>query len=366
MKFFTNRFYWLFCLLLLTGSGNVLHAQKKRYVKGNTESQMVFRLYACLANEDPYCYLSLFPDLDTLSKIVMKNANPSSKDYGEMAVLQRQPGLMFFYDSLYNDRLKKSFETMLEQGKKQGIHWPNVVPVRYELLKAGKTRDTLLEKIAPERFTGYFMMQDGLSRKQYIFAVADMFQIQGEWYGGYLGDVFEAESKDEYEDLRAAAARERKRQKFAPITIPDTTQPVAKTEEEEEGEYDKAVQKLIVERKLYAGMFDNEIPVQLYIRSLKGSCPEVICKWEAIYKFGDQDDYVLLIVSKLPDEKWGFIEEPPAGAMDLTLINGVFTGTWESTDGQTGYEVKLTEIPASAKKIERLDGAILELKGFGK
>jgi hypothetical protein len=108
-------------------------------------------------------------------------------------------------------------------------------------------------------------------------------------------------------------------------------------------------------------MFDNEIPVQLYVRHLKGGCPAGICSWEAIYKFGDQDDFILLQVTRTEDGKWQMSEVPEAGIMDLELKDGVFTGTWVSADGKTGYDVKFTELPASAKKMKRLDEAFEDL-----
>jgi hypothetical protein len=125
----------------------------------------------------------------------------------------------------------------------------------------------------------------------------------------------------------------------------------------------KNVEKIVAERKYYNGFFDNEIAVQLYVRSMKGGCPSGICSWEAIYKFGDQDDYILLEVTRSPDGKWQMSEVPPNAVMDLELKNNVFTGTWIAGENQTGYDVKLPETPASAKKIQRLDAILKELKG---
>lgn len=156
------------------------------------------------------------------------------------------------------------------------------------------------------------------------------------------------------------------------IELPDSTEAAAIVGEEDA--YTKALnrfdnvsrtQKTIIQRKFYAGMFDNEIPVQLYVRYLKGNCPEVTCVWEAIYKFGDQDDYIKLTVSKSADGKWTFTEDPPQGVMELKLENGKYTGTWTSTDNQTGYDVKLSEIEATPKKTKQLD-EVFERQLFAK
>jgi hypothetical protein len=200
----------------------------------------------------------------------------------------------------------------------------------------------------------YIFFADVLTRRVFGVMAGDMLQMNGEWFGGRITEVYEGGTRDEWDDARYFARKAKRDGK-------DTTKKETFTEQPELVE--QSAQKVIVERKFYAGMFDNEIPVQLYVRSLKGSCPEGICAWEAIYKFGDQDDYIRLTVTRTEDGKWQMTENPPAGVMDLTLTKGVFSGSWTSTDDQTGYDVKLTELPASAKKIKRLDAAFLELKG---
>lgn len=354
MKCNTRTFYWLFLLLLVIPALPAT-AQKKK--KGNTEQQLIFRIISCLANEDANCYLDLFPDIDTLSLLAMKHSDPTSRDYKEMAALQNQPELKLRADSIYKSRVKQGFDNIIAQGKDEGIHWPAIVQVRYELVKALPRRDAIYEKMAPTRFTGYLFVLDPLTRKTFGFTVSEMLQMNETWYGGYLGAIYEAASKDEYEDAKLAAKHEKK-----PVT--EETKDTTINGKEEEITVNER-QKDIGERKLYTGMFDNEIPVQLYVRGLKGTCKEGICTWEAIYKFGDQDDYILLTVTKTEEGKWSFIESPPAGSMELTLKNGKYTGNWTSSDNNTGYEVKLTEAPASGKKIERLDAAFMDLRNGG-
>jgi hypothetical protein len=353
------RFHWLFLLPLFCLLGFTATAQKKgKKTKGSTEQGLVFRIEACLANEDPYCYIALFPDMDTFSKMVVAYTDTTSKEWQEMAALQQQPTRMLQADSTFRSRLKEMFETTIAQGKDAGIHWGSIVPLRYELVKAHTTRNAMYEKLAPDRFTGYFFVQDALTRKTFAFVVSEMLQIGEEWYGGYLGEVYEAANKDEYDLLQAQAKKDKKEGK----------EPVKKETAEAgiaEEAANNSMQKMIAERKYYTGKFDNEIAVQLYVRSLKGACPEGICAWEAIYKFGDQDDYVLLTVTKDEDGDWIFTEVPPAGSMDLKLKNGKYTGTWTAADNQTGYDVKLTEANASSKKIATLDNLFMNLKKNG-
>jgi hypothetical protein len=340
-------------LLLLMAAGS-LHAQKSaRRKRGNTEQGLVNRIHACLANKDAYCYIDLWPDLDTLTKLAMQYSDSSSADFREAMILQEEPVKMMHADSLFKAMLKASFDSVIAAGEEIGVHWESTIPVRYELVRMRETRNKLYEKLAPTRFVGYLFFVDALTRRSYGVMAGDMLQINGEWYGGRLRELYESSTRDEWEDARHEARKQKK-------AGADT----AKKEEistEQQQEINKSDPRIIADRKFYAGMFDNEIPVQLYVRHLKGGCPAGICSWEAIYKFGDQDDFILLQVTRSEDGKWQMAEVPEAGIMDLELKNGVFTGTWISADGQTGYDVKFTEVPASAKKIKRLDEAFEEL-----
>ena len=348
------------CLLLLTlfAGSQPMWAQKARKAgRGNTESGLVNRIQSCLANKDAYCYIDLWPDLDTLTKLVMQYSDTNSADFREAAMLQDQPVKMMHADSLFKAMLKASFDSIIKSGEEIGVHWESIIPVRYELVKMRETRNKLYEKLASTRFVGYIFFVDAINRRSYGFMAGDMIQMNGEWYGGRLRELYEAGTRDEWEDARHEA-RKRKKE---PVDSSKIKKEEISTEQQQE--INASAPEVIVERKFYSGMFDDEIAVQLYVRSLKGGCPAGICSWEAIYKFGDQDDFIRLLVTRTDDGKWQMVEEPPAGSMDLELKKGVFTGTWNAADGQTGYDVKLSELPATPKKLKRLDEIFAELKG---
>ena len=336
------------CLLLLPLS---LFAQKKKKAsrKGNTEEGMIYKLEGCLAAKDAYCYMDLFPDLDTLTKLAMKYSDSNSRDFRDAYALQESPAKMMRADSFMRASLKATFDSVIRAGEIIDISWENIIPVRYELAKARQTRAELYEKLAPYRFNGYIFFMDRISRRTYGMQVGNIMQIAGEWYGGYLTKPYEAATIDEYQDARALARKEKKPAK-------DTLK--TPTDEQDEN----SAQKTIVERKFYSGMFDKEIPVQLYVRGLKGGCPQGVCYWEGIYKFGDNDGFIRLLITRTEDGKWQMAEDPAGGTMDLTLSDKKYTGGWSTADGQTGYDVELTEIPATEKKIIRLDAIFDELK----
>lgn len=326
-------------VLLLQSIAGIAHGNNKN---SPTEQDMVNTIVSCLKTKDPYAYMKLFPQSDSIAFWTLQVTDPQSKMHQEMANQLEHPEIGMHADSLVDANAKHSFDSLIQVGEKLGIHWNAIIQVRYELIKMKQTRDTVLERIMPTRFLGFIFVRDMLTRKTYGVSVGDILQIKENWYGGQLKGLYEAATIDEY----FAAARKK------PKKIKDTVKTAATEEEEQQA---PKTQKIIVDRKLYAGMLDNEIPVQLYIHYLKGNCPEVTCLWEAFYKFGDQDDYIKLNVSKTPEGKWIFSEDPPQGNMELTLDKDKYTGTWLSSDNTTGYDVKLSEIPATPKKIQRMD-----------
>lgn len=354
MKFFLKT------LILVVLAGCVISvqdafAQSKKAKKGNTEQGLVNRLEACLANKDAYCYMDLWPDLDTLTKIAMMFADSSSQEFKEAMLLQEQPVRMMHADSLFKARLKANFDSVILAGDALGVHWDQIIPVRHELIKTRTTRNQLYEKMAPTRFVGYLFFVDLITRRNFGIMVGEIMQINGAWYGGRLHEIYEANNRDEWEDARLFAKKH-----------PDKSDSLKnkKTENatEQQQEVNKDAPRVIAQRKYYTGLFDNEIPVSLYVRGLKGGCPAGICSWEAIYKFGDQDDYIRLQVVRTDDGKWQMTEVPPAGTMDLELKQGVFTGNWNAADGQTGYDVSLKEQDTTPKKFARLDEIFADLE----
>jgi len=357
LKAFPKSCLLLLILLTMAGTQTVRAQKSKKASRGNTEQGLVNRIQACLTNKDAYCYIDLWPDLDTLTKLAMQFSDSSSADFRDAMMLQDQPVKMMHADSVFKAMLKATFDTIIKAGEELGVHWESIIPVRYELVKMRETRNKLYEKLASTRFVGYIFFVDVLTRRSYGVMAGDMMEMNGAWYGGRLREIYEASTRDEWDDARHEARKQKKE------NVDSVKKEKEEISTEQQQEINAQAPEVIVERKFYSGMFDDEIAVQLYVRSLKGGCPAGICSWEAIYKFGDQDDYIRLLVTRTEDGKWQMVEEPPAGTMDLELKKGVFTGTWNAADGQTGYDVKLSELPATPKKIKRLDEIFAELKG---
>lgn len=365
----------IICLLSFLLFANGLSA-KKRDDNGlpKTEAELLAKIVNCLQYGDTITYSGLFADFDTVWKQVLTYPDTSADIIAEMSHIRSHPEKVAQFDPYYNHSIVANFYAVVKKGKDAGIHWNNISLVRYELYKERLTRDLIgYEKVAPVRFRGFVFIRDELTRKKYCFTVSEIQQIQGYWYGGQVLNIFQAATTDEYlakeqdeEKIQRTMKETGKSEAEVAAMLhidtapkPDSADSDDKDDDDNENQT-KAnplhglMKKEVVDRKVFKGTFDNEIPIILYIRYLKGNCPSGICAWEAIYKFGDQDDYIKLDVTKT-DGKWLFTEDPPLGSMELTLKDKTYTGTWQSSDEQTGYDVRLTETLLTNKQMVHLD-----------
>jgi len=339
----------LLCVCLLV-QYNTANSQVK------SEAELVESLIISLQNKDSRSYIDLFPGFDMMSQLIMENADKGSETYRKMQYLQENYEARLHYDSTMKQALDRNFVDFIRQGTAAGIHWDRIIFLRYELDKIRTGRGLLDEKIAPLRFLGYVFVKDQLTRKTFAFTVFDIMQINDLWYGGELANVFQASTKDQFHEKLAA---EKKRLRNLELGIVDTTAEAKGHVTGDDEDTDKpSLLKEVVERKFYTGTFDNEIQVQLYVRYIRGGCPEVICSWDALFKFGDQDGYVKMDVSRNPDGSWLFSED--LGGMELMLKGDTYTGSYASSSDKTEYVVKFRETPIPPKKVMALD-EMLEL-----
>lgn len=336
---------WLLALFIpaLLSFGSV-HAQVL------SEGEVVEMLVRSLQTKDSRIYTDLFPQTDTIAEWVLQYAEKASESYERMKHLKENYDAKLEFDARIKDEAVKGFDDFVKKGTALGIHWDEIVFVRYELEKIRRGRDLITEKISPVRFLGYVFVKDMRNRRTYAFTVFDIMQVNDRWYGGELAQIFEASSKEEFEKELAA---ERKRIRNRELGIVDSSDLAGKKRAFDENDERKPKMKEIVDRKFYKGKFDNEIVVQLYVQHIKGDCPEAACSWEALFKFGDQDDYVRMEVSRTAEGKWLFSEE--LGGMELKLDGKHYTGSYASASDKTEYEVKLIETDVSQKKVEALD-----------
>ncbi|MBS1781598.1 MAG: hypothetical protein JSS78_00880 [Bacteroidetes bacterium] len=315
-----------------------------------SEKDIVESLVRSLQTKDATLYSDLFPQTDSLINWTLHSTNKQSDLYKQMLYLQNNYAAKQDFDSAVHKKATDEFLEFVRKGNAEEIHWDRIVFVRYELEKIRQGRDFLSQQISSLRFLGYVFVKDMLNRKTYGFTIFDIMQVNGFWYGGELSNIFESSNKEEFENARSA---EKKRAHDEALGIVDSNANAPKKYSFDDNDARRPKLKEIIERKFYKGKFDNEIPVQLYVRYIKGGCPEIACAWDALFKFGDQDDYVRMEVSRNSEGKWQFSEE--LGGMELKLDDKIYTGAYASNSDKTEYDVKLTETEISIKKIQALD-----------
>ncbi|MBS1689255.1 MAG: hypothetical protein JSS96_11055 [Bacteroidetes bacterium] len=366
---------YILCLLLLCS--NVYAGSKnKKEAKGppRSEALLVGDLLNCLMYADTITYSGYFPDFDTLWKKVIEYTAIDEKTSEEINHLRQHPEKVQQFDPYFNHDINRSFMYVVNKGTDSGIHWHDIVLLRYELKKIRLTRDMVgYELISPIRFRGFVFVEDMLTRKTWCFSVNEMQNFDNYWFGGQVINIFEANTVDEYLAKEFAEKRRKKRLQDMGVTEEELAASEKQKKKEEQAktmssnplmvsmgddEDEKKVHKEVMDRKYYVGTFDNDIKVKLYVRYIKGNCPGGICSWEAIYKFGDQDEYIKLDVEKKPDSTWEFTEDPPIGGMDLKLKGKTYTGTWMSSDNETGYDVRMSQMDVAPARIKELDDII--------
>lgn len=352
----------VFCLLMLGGTW-LCTAQVK------TEKELVHNIIVAMQSHDDSSYAMLQPSFDLLWQQVLGYNDTSAYRMKRLANLQQNPKKLQQYDPQYNPAILQLFNVLIEKGADSGLHWSDILIARYELQKQRLPRDMVgLELIAPIRMNGYVFVQDVLTRNMFCIVLTDIFVIQDKWYGGRVINVLEAANIQEYYNKRGREEKEMQALYLAMqngtidsiIAVRDSIRkansPFLGLDEDEEDEPLNNVRKEVVERKIYVGTLDNEIEIEIYMRGLKGKCPSTICQWEAIYKFGDLDEYLLLTVERKPDGTF-VLTEGEVGVMELQLTNaGVLKGSWTSFKDGTGYDAILQEKKAvKGRVLKRLD-----------
>lgn len=351
-------FYTLFVLNMLPCYE--LYAQTK------SEDVLVNKILTCLQRSDDSGYAALFPKAEDLVKIATDYQPQTEDDARRIVNMIDNRSKLESFDPAYNSLILSDFESIIKKGKDSGLHWNDILLARFELQKMRLPEDlTGFEKIATIRLGGFVFVKDMLTRRQYMVAITDVLFIGDKWYGGRVMNVLEADSEEEYNRKLAAERKAIQEMMARGPEYMDSLKRAAirkkqlDMEAAPEEEVERKNRTEIVERKLFVGTFDNETPVELYFRSLKGGCPAGICAWEAMYRLGDMDYFIALKVVKSPEGIFSFTEDDE-GIMELKLSGQKFNGTWISFKDKTEYEVRLKEKEeVKSKKLFKLD-TILE------
>ncbi len=362
------------------------------------------KVLECLRDKDTASYYYLFPPFDSLWKLVVHNPDQSAETQKELNKLREHPTVLIDLDPFYNHAIIGRFVQALKKGEDSGIQWRGIVSQRFELQKQELTRGMEgLQRVIPERFKGYLFVRDMLSSTTYCITITEIQKINGYYCGGQVLNVLEASNIDQYIAMERAERKHLEKMRHLAeqratdsvkidsskgvASVADsakaadsTSKALAKGTNGKPTDTAKSKRDLllsvnpsedeanrmrreVVDRKFYKGKFDEEIPVELYVRYMKDANGKVTKYWDALYKFGDMPEYVKLDVSKSDEDKWLF--EEPVATMELDLNGKTYTGSWTNGENQTGYDAELQQAQISQEKIMRLD-KILENGLWGK
>ncbi len=367
--------YFLIVFLLVAALD--ASAGKRRY-RGEPRSEvgLMNNVIGCLSHKDSIGYFYLFPPFDSLWALVLHHPDRSPAAQRDLDHLKANPKLLLQYDPMYNHKIMAGFLNVLTKGEDSGIHWNSVVMQRYELSRQVPTSNDLVgyNRIVPERFKGYMFVRDLMGRLTFCINITEIQKINGYFFGGQVLNILEASTIEEFmrkeeEEQKYFAWLAKSRLSDSAVT--DSTQkdildslakvdtaapnPLSISPSDEDT---LKVRREVVDRKYYEGMFDDEIPVKMYVRYMKDLRTGKVSAYDGLYKFGDQVRYVRLNITKTADGKWMIEDDPPIGTMELELANRVYTGSWTNNDNQTGYDVELKQTDILQKKMEQLDNIL--------
>ncbi len=340
----------------------------------DSEKELAKEIIISLQTADDSSYVALFPTMKLMRDLAYTYSTVDTYQLQRIFTLRRNIRHLREFDAEVNSSIVDQFDFVRQKGSDSGIHWGDILIAKYEFDKQRLPRELIgFELIAPIRMQGYIFIRDMLTRIRYGIAVKDIFMMDGKWYGGRVINILQASNVAEYEESLRDEEIELRKLLIAKAngtldsllaakdSVRKSNIKVSQLYDDEEEEEEKDMYKEIVDRKLYTGYFDKQMKVELYMRFIKGTCPETVCEWEAMYRFDDMDEFIVLDVERREDGTFVMTEEE-VGVMELKLQGTTFTGNWTAFSDKTEYEAYLKEeAEMRDRKLFKLDRMFEEL-----
>ena len=154
-------------IMLLCPKG--VEAKKEKEYKGppRTDGELIGRIINCLQFNDTITYATLFNDFDTVWKQIQEFRPHDEFEAKSIAQIRQHPEKVRQFDPFYNAAIAKNAYYVMKKGEDSGIHWNQVVMMRFELQRVKLTRDMVgYNLIAKNRFQGYVFLRDMLTKKE--------------------------------------------------------------------------------------------------------------------------------------------------------------------------------------------------------
>ena len=256
------------------------------YAQKDDEQELAREIVISLQTADDSSYEALFPTMKLMSDLVYTYNPKDSMEMVRIFQLRRNIRHLRQFDPESNPKILELFDFVRQKGSDSGIHWGDILIAKYEFDKQRLPRELIgFELIAPIRMQGYIFIRDMLTRKRYGIAIKDIYLFNDKFYGGLVLNILEASNIAEYEESLREEEAELRKLMIAKangtldslLAVKDSVKKsrikVSNLYDDEEEEEEKDMFKEIVDRKLYIGYFDKEMPVELYVRFIKGPCP---------------------------------------------------------------------------------------------
>lgn len=286
---------------------------------------MIAEMVRCMQRKDTVAYSKLLPHrLDLQQWLPELNAH-ASRFRSKSRYLSR-------------DDAKENFGDALKWGMAEGLHWRTSIFMRFLLEEAPDGMRLRRDESNLSVYHGYVFLRDQKTGSIYGLSIGNILSAGGKWYLGEVTAVLESKTMEDF----GLALKDQKRlvrmQKGAVV------------EDEDDPEGDAFLE--IADRKYYKGYFDEETPVELYVRYLKGRCGAPVCKYQALFRI-EEEKWAKMDVEKTPDSVWIFSNA--RSEMQLAIEGLEFAGFWSANNEKTEYYTRFKEQPISPSYIQTLD-----------
>lgn len=313
-------------LLLLTGLCAAVQAQMP------TDKALIGAMVRCLQAKDTLAYSKLLPRKDILRQWLPELNAHASRFRDKPTYLSR-------------DEARDNFGDALKWGMAEGLHWRSSIFLRFRLDEAPDGMRLRRDESNLSVFHGYIFMRDQKTGKIFGISVGNILLADGKWYAGEITAVLESKT---IEDFSVALKDQKRLVKMQTGTVV----------EDPDGDGGDDAFLEVVERKYYRGYFDEETPIELYVRYMKGSCPEPVCSYQALFRV-EEEKWVRMDVAKTPEGTWIFSDA--RSEMQLSLEGQEFNGFWSANNEKTEYDTRFKEQPISPANIQKLEDIMTKL-----
>lgn len=141
-----------------------------------------------------------------------------------------------------------------------------------------------------------------------------------------------------------------------------TTSEVMVTTEHPQLDFNKtSATSQFIRTTLYRGTLNETVNISLYLNEQEHPCGGNLTILSAMYKYDDQDKWLLLsVTTDALKKKYCLVEDYFTGVLFLEENGSHFNGTWISPNAKKQFKIELETVPADKFFIEKLDEILFD------